>query len=106
MNGYVYPRLKSRMIDHHAFLFWEQESVQVEEGHRLRLEYIRGCCTFIPCFSFFFFFFFSRRSATDGGSVGSLLWDGVDADGGRKKFSKFQRVLRLLVLDNSEMLIF
>lgn len=33
--------LRSRMIDHHAFLFWEQESVQVEEGHRLRLEYIR-----------------------------------------------------------------
>lgn len=94
--------LKSRMIDHHAFLFWEQESVQVEEGHRLRLEYIRGCCTFIPCFSFFLLLFSrgAQRLKKAPASVGSLLWDGVDADGdvdrgGCKKFSKFQRVLRL-----------
>lgn len=94
--------LKSRMIDHHAFLFWEQESVQVEEGHRLRLEYIRGCCTFIPCFSFFPLLFSrgAQRLKKAPASVGSLLWDGVDADGdvdrgGCKKFSKFQRVLRL-----------
>lgn len=74
--------LRSRMIDHHAFLFWEQESVQVEEGHRLRLEYIRVALLHFRSFFSSSLFLFSRRSTTEGGSVGSLPRDGVDADGG------------------------